>query len=269
VSEKEIILMIYECKAGGGIRTAVLFVAGLAVAGAQTPPPAQRTIPVNADEGKRLSLGFVVGGSLTGGVKSVETSINTSTTDPPSVTDTVVDSKTARYLIGGAVRYDLGDRFGVGADVMYRRGGYDTAISISEQVTDDEDGDLLISTTEETRAHLIDIPILGRYYFKPRSSDGPRGFVTGGMALRFATGLSTVGEVTDQDLVTDTDLTPIGPENDVVAGVVLGAGIRAKDDVGVKVDIEARVTRWLNPVFRSGPANSNPNQVEVMVGLTF
>ena len=139
-----------------------------------------------------------------------------------------MDSKTGRYVVGGALRYDLKERFGVGMDLMYKRGGYDTAINLSEQVTDDEDGDLLLSTTETTRAHLWDVPILGRYYFKPRAAEGARAFVTGGMALRFATGLTSTSETTDQDLVSDTDTTPIGPANDVIGGIVLGAGVRAR-----------------------------------------
>jgi hypothetical protein len=251
-----------------GSRITLLSLVLAAGAIAQTQAQNQKTIPVKAEE-DRLSVGFVVGGMLTSGVKGVSTTVNTSATTPPTVTTTLVDSKTARYLVGGSVRYDFGSRYGVGADVIYRRGGYDTTIDVSEQVTDDEDGDLLLRTTEETRANLIDIPILGRYYLAPRSTDGARGYLTGGLALRFATGLDTVSETMDQDLVTDTDLTPIGPENSVVPGVVLGAGLRAKDDVGVKVDIEFRLTRWLSPVFRSGPANSNPNQAEAMVSFTF
>ncbi len=255
--------MFYVNRAMPAVRLAVLIPVFAAVSAAQTK------IPVKPDEGKRLSIGFTAGGTLTSGVKSVSTSVNTSATDPPTVTNTVVDSKSSRYLVGGAVRYDAGDRFGVGVDFIYRRGGYDASIALSEQVTDDDDGDLLLSTGESTRAHLIDIPILGRYYFQPRSTDGPRGFVTGGMAFRFASGLKTTKEVTDQDAVTDTDLTPIGPANDVIPGIVIGAGLRAKDDVGVKVDIEFRLTRWLNPVFQSGPANSNPNQADAMVTFTF
>lgn len=254
--------MIHIFKAGRIAGLAIFCVAGAAA-------ESQSTIPVNQEDGDRLSLGFVAGGMLTSGVKSVATSVNTSATDPPTVTDTAVDSKTARYLVGGSVRYDVGERFGFGADLLSRRGGYDTFINLSEQVTEDENGDLLHATTEQTRANLIDIPILGRYYFKPRSEDGARPFVTGGLAMRFATGSSSTSEVTDNAGVTDTDLTPVGPANDVVAGVVLGAGVRAKDDVGVKVDIELRLTRWLNPVFQSGPANSNDNQAEAMVSFTF
>ena len=235
-------------------RLIVFLATSVAVAFAQS----QGSIPVSDEDGDRLSAGFLAGGLLTSGVKSVSTTVNTSATDPPTVTNTLVESKTARYLVGGAVRYDIGERFGLGADLIYRRGGYDTGIDLSEQLTEEDDGDLLLSTTEETRANLIDIPILGRYYFKPRSEDGARAFVTGGLSMRFATGVSSVSETTDFEFITDTDLTPIGPANDFVAGVVLGAGVRAKDDVGVKVDLEFRLTRWLNPVFQSGPANSNP-----------
>ncbi|MCB9385374.1 MAG: PorT family protein [Bryobacterales bacterium] len=256
--------MLQYFRAAGG----VVLLAACAVAASAQNQASSNKIPVKKEE-KRLSVGFTVGGTITSGVKTVSTSVNTSATTPPTVTDTIVDSKTARYLVGGSLRYDVGERFGVGGDVIYRRGGYNTVIAVSEQITEDEDGDLLLQNTEQTRANLIDIPILGRYYFRPRSDDGARAFVTGGLAMRFVSGLKTTSETTDQDLVTDTDLTAIGPANSFVPGVVIGAGVRAKDDVGVKVDLEFRLTRWVNPVFQSGPANSNPNQAEAMVSFTF
>ena len=49
---------------------------------------------------------------------------------------------------------------------------------------------------------------------------------------------SSLTEITDDDQVTDTDLTTIGPANGSTLGGVLGLGFRAADDVGVKVDVE-------------------------------
>jgi hypothetical protein len=224
----------------------------------------------DADDGdNRLSFGVVMGFPVAGTAEGVSSSINTSETDPPTVTNTLVDSAGFPFVAGAAVRYDIGERFGVGADLTYRRGGYDSVINIAEQVTDNDDGDLILNTFTGTRAHFWDVPLLGRYYMSDRSSDGPRFFATGGAAVRFVTGLSSQTELTDDDSVTDTDTTAIGPANDAVLGAVLGIGMRASDDVGIKVDIEFRYTRWFNPIFQSGPANSNANQADVMVALTF
>lgn len=221
-------------------------------------------------ESKRLSVGAIAGFAITGGVQDVTSSVNTSSTDPPTVTDTLVESKGAPFTGGGSIRYDFSERVGVGVDILYRRGGYNSSVTISEQVTDDNSSaDLLLSTLEATRAHLWDIPILGRYYFKDRSAGGVRPYVTGGLAMRFATGASSITEVTDEELVTDTDLTTIGPANDSTLGGVLGLGFRAADDVGVKVDVEFRYIRWADPIFQSGPANSNNNQADILVAFTF
>ena len=247
-----------------GVLWTALFVTTVTGATAQTrpaqPPP----------ESKRLSVGAIVGFAITGASQEVSSSVKTSSTTPPTVTDTLVESKGAPFTGGGSVRYDFRERFGVGADILYRRGGYNSTINISEQVTDsNSSADLLLSTYEETRAHLWDIPILGRYYLKDRSAGGVRPYVTGVLAMRFATGVSSLTYFTDDDQVTDTDLTTIGPANDSTLGGVLGLGFRAADDVGIKVDVEFRYTRWADPIFQSGPANSNSNQADILVAFIF
>lgn len=246
-----------------GVLWTALLVTSVAGAHAQTrqaPPP---------PEPKRLSVGGIVGFGITGVAQEVTSSVNTSATTPPTVTDTLVESQGAPFTGGGSIRYDFSEPFGVGADLLYRRGGYNSTITISEQVTDsNSSADLLLSTYQETRAHLWDVPILGRYYFKDRASH-VRPYVTGGLAMRFATGVSSVTNVTDDDQVTDTDLTTVGPANDSTLGGVFGLGFRAADDVGIKVDVEFRYTRWSDPIFQSGPANSNNNQADILVAFTF
>lgn len=255
---------MHNSRLSRGFVWAALFATAITGAHAQTrqtPPP---------PESKRLSVGGIAGFAITGAAQEVTSSVKTSTTSPPTVTDTTVETAGAPFTGGGSIRYDFKERFGVGADVLYRRGGYKSTVTVSEQVTDsNSSADLLLNTFEETRAHLWDIPILGRYYFKDRSAGGVRPYVTGGLALRFATGASSITEITDDDQVTDTDLTTIGPANDTTLGGVVGLGFRAADDVGVKLDVEFRYTRWADRIFQSGPANSNSNQADVLVAFTF
>ncbi|MDA0207523.1 MAG: outer membrane beta-barrel protein [Acidobacteria bacterium] len=256
---------MFQFRFSRGVLWSALFLTAVTGANAQTS--SAQTPP----ESKRLSVGAIVGYPITGSSQEVSSSVNTSETTPPTVTDTLVESKGAPFTGGAAIRYDFSERFGAGADILHRRGGYNSTVIISEQITDgNSTADLLLSTFEETRAHLLDIPILGRYYFKDRSQGGGvRPYVTGGLALRFATGASSLSEIADQDQVTDTDLTTIGPANDSTLGGVLGFGLRAADDVGLKVDVEFRYTRWADPIFQSGPANSNNNQVDILVAFTF
>ena len=51
--------------------------------------------------------------------------------------------------------------------------------------------------------------------------------------------------------------------------VVIGGGVQFQDDVGLKVDLEVRYTRWLQKTFDAGPVQSNLNQGEFLLGLTF
>jgi hypothetical protein len=156
----------------------------------------------------------------------------------------------------------------IGADVLFRRAGYDWSAQVHEQ-DDGAAGDLILGLTEQTRAEFWDFPILARYYMKPRSEQGARTFFTGGLALRAVSGLSTIHEVTDDELVRDTDTTPVGPENSLLQGAIVGAGVQLRDDVGLKVELEVRLTRWFQHSLRSGPANSRQNQAEFVFGLVF
>ncbi len=158
---------MFHFRVSRGVLWTALLATTITGANAQTrqaqPPP----------ESKRLSVGAIVGYSITGVSQAATSSVNTSATVPPTVTDTAVASKGAPFTGGGSIRYDFAERFGAGVDILYRRGGYNSTISISKQITDaNSSADLLLNTYEETRAHLLDIPILGRYYLKDRTAGG-------------------------------------------------------------------------------------------------
>jgi hypothetical protein len=201
-------------------------------------------------------------------VNSADSTQASSTTTPPTILTTTVDSQSWRGAIGGTIRYDLTEKIDIGVDILFRRAGYDTAINLYEQ-DDGEIDDLIEGRTEQTRADFWDVPILARYYTKARSDEGARPFFTGGIAFRSAGNIRSTSEITDDDLLKDTDTTPIGPAHDFAAGAVLGAGVQLRDDVGLKVDFELRLTRWFQRNLMSGPANSRQNQAEFVFGITF
>ncbi len=244
----------------------ILLLSSVWVLSASAQRPA--TTPPEEKAPDRLSFGLRGGVLLTGLVNNANSTQATSTTNPPTIATTTVDPQSWRATIGGTVRYDLTEKIDIGADILFRRAGYDTSINLYEQ-DDGEIGDLIQGQAEQTRADIWDVPILARYYTKARSSEGSRPFFTGGVAFRGVGNVRSVSEITDDDLVKDTDNSPIGPAHDFAAGAVLGAGVQLRDDVGLKVDFEVRLTRWFQRNLMSGPANSRQNQAEFVFGITF
>jgi len=54
-----------------------------------------------------------------------------------------------------------------------------------------------------------------------------------------------------------------------VPGATAGVGIEWKDEIGVRVTVEGRYTRWQKDAFRNGPTVMNRGTVEVLLGLSF
>ncbi|MBI1354467.1 MAG: outer membrane beta-barrel protein [Acidobacteria bacterium] len=235
-----------------------------------------RTRTTTTDEPKerppvsdRFNIGFRAGVPFVGLVSGVSSVESTSATDPPTTTSTAIDSKGVRLTLGPTFEYVATNDLTFGVDVLYRRAGYDSTISVSSQTTNDDDGELLYQSFEKTRLNYWDVPIMARYFPGHADPNGTRPYLLGGVALRFASGVSTTMDVVDQDGVTNTDKTPIPLANDLTFGGMVGAGVRVVDDVGIKVDFEVRFTRWNQPVIQQGAANSNQNQAEFVFGMTF
>lgn len=59
------------------------------------------------------------------------------------------------------------------------------------------------------------------------------------------------------------------PEHRSSIGMVAGAGIQLVDEFGIHVVPEVRYTRWIDPVFEHITTNTQRNEVEADISLTF
>ena len=216
----------------------------------------------------RFNIGFRVGTPITSLISGVST-VESTAADPPTTTSTEISSEGLRMVAGPTFEYVVTNDFTIGADFLYRRAGYDSAVQLSYQVTDDNDGDVIFQEFQDTRLNYFDLPVIVRFFPGQMDPKASRPYVLGGVALRFANGVSTTTEVVDSEAIVDTDKTPIELANSTSFGGVIGAGIRLVDDVGIKIDLEGRYTRWAQSVIQTGAANSNQNQLEFMFGISF
>jgi len=164
-----------------------------------------------------------------------------------------------RYIIGVTAELRLPAGFGIEGDVLFRHLNY-TDRFLSTPVT---------TTTDKTTSSAWEFPILLKYRFHTPIA---RPYVDAGIAWDTLSGLTdTVTQTVAPVFSTTTTSTskPASLSNNTTMGFVMGAGIDIHALV-IHVSPELRYTRWASPHFNlSGVIDSNQNQAEFLVGITF
>jgi opacity protein-like surface antigen len=159
-------------------------------------------------------------------------------------------TNTNRYVIGGQAELRLIAGFGVEFDALYRHFGYDTTETAGSA-----------TVTANTTAGAWEFPLLVKYRFPTPIA---RPFVDAGVAWNHLSGLK-------QSVLSalPNAATNLKPAKDTITGFVLGVGV----DIHILAHIqpEIRYTRWGSQHFPSVNTllNSNQNQAEFLVGITF
>jgi hypothetical protein len=245
---------------------------------AQTPttPPAQTTTPPKPEVLKpqiyvrRISLGATL--SVVPMTFIPEKTENVLTATPPVDALHSTTPITKRVGYGATVNLALTGRFALNGSLLIRQIGY----KMNSDIHEGFDNPLTIgddrrfsARKEETRAKLVDLPIVLRFYGKDRTEPGPRWFFEAGGALRRVRGVRTSVETTTGSAApVCCDLNP-APSKHTIKGVVGGAGVQLIDPVGIRVIPEVRYTRWMGETFHSLTTITQRNQVEAMISLTF
>jgi hypothetical protein len=164
-----------------------------------------------------------------------------------------------RYIIGVTAELRLPAGFGIEGDVLFRHLNY-TDRFLSTPVT---------TTTDKTTSSAWEFPILLKYRFHTPIA---RPYVDAGVAWDTLSGLTdTITQSVAPVFSTTTTSTskPASLSNNTTMGFVMGAGIDIHALV-IHVSPELRYTRWASPHFNlSGVIDSNQNQAEFLVGITF
>jgi hypothetical protein len=162
-------------------------------------------------------------------------------TDFLNTVNGVASTTTARYIVGPMVELRLPFGLGVELDALYRHFDYTEVINsgISAINTLGHSGDW-------------EFPLVAKYKFP---SHVVRPYVEGGVSWDALSGISNAAGITAQ--------------RGTVTGAVLGAGIDIHALV-IHVAPEIRYTRWMSPHYSIADVlNSNQNQAEFLVGITF
>jgi hypothetical protein len=168
-------------------------------------------------------------------------------------------SATRRYTIGPTVETRLPHGFGVEFDVLYKRLGFD-----------DLTKDLGVNYSHlRTSANSWEFPVLATFRLPhllrsdPYLESGPSFRALSGVSATMTTTFFNGYLTTSSTSSTDGHLSDRSPY-----GVAAGAGLNLRFG-RLHVSPEVRYTRWRQDRMLDPELYSNPNQVEVLLGLTF
>ncbi len=204
----------------------------------------------------------------------------------PGGTNTVTNSSTVNTMYqttGASSRIGYGiigqvvltDHFAIAFEGILRRFGYQMTTTVTTTTPAVVSGIVTTVTTstilhEDTRARLIDVPAMLRYYAHSRHDPGAHWFFEGGGAWRKPESIRTSTDFTNASSVLSCCTnTPTAPAHPNSYGIVAGVGVQLTDAFGVRVVPEVRYTRWMNPVFHAFTTTTQQNEVAAGFSITF
>ena len=209
-----------------------------------------------------FSFGVRGGVPLTDFINSVETG-----TSPVNLAPGLfgITTTTNRYIIGPTVELHLPAGLGIEFDALYRHLNYTATGNLVD-----------VAVSSRTSSNAWEFPLLLKYRF-PTPLVKP--YVDAGVAWDTLSGLKqTVTETVLPTHITTTNSTssPAELHHNTVTGFVVGVGLDVHAIV-VHISPEIRYTRWGAQHFlppgvpgaTSLPIESNQNQAEFLLGITF
>jgi hypothetical protein len=163
-----------------------------------------------------------------------------------------------RYIVGATAELRLPLGLGVEVDALYRHLNYTDRLANTATTT----------TVDRTTANSWEFPLLLKYRFPTRIA---RPYVDAGVAWDTLSGLtSTITQtILPSTVSTTTTSKPASLTNNTTMGIVIGGGVDIHALV-LHISPEIRYTRWVDKHFNlNGVLNSNQNQAEFLVGITF
>ncbi len=192
-------------------------------------------------------------------------------------------SSSGRYAFGPRVDFNITSHWSLSGEAFFEHFQY-TKIT-QEYTGTPTDGTLNQTLTEHTMAGYWDFPILARYQLTPKpvenstSTTGSsphfsfigkiptHAFFEAGVAVRHLMTVRTGNDTLNSDNSTAYNETPTSPKHSTVEGLVVGLGLRFRDDLGTEVMPSIRYVLWSGPIFESQSTLSRTRQIEV--GLSF
>ncbi len=218
---------------------------------------------------KKFEVGFRAGYMPLKLLRNADTTTSYPQFIPPLEVKATSRPQGRPVTVGPSLVYRFNDKWGLGVDALYRNVGYDELILTQTIVDAGKTAESYGYTNERTRATFWDVPLLLRYTRYQQKGWRPRTTGMLGVSTRFVTGIDSYREIVNRKANVYQTSEPIKPAYKTSPGATVGLGVEWRDEIGVKVSVEGRYTRWQRDVFKNGPTTSTRNTLEVLVGFSF
>ena len=246
--------------------------AGAAGQSPQAPPPAPAAggaveEPVYV---RRFSIGATLSVPVQNQIANEKVGQTVSTAPPLTVeSDNTPKGRSVGY--GLVAQVMLTPRFAVVVNPLIRKMQY-TSFTVLYEGTDNpntpQDERRGTNIDEDSRARLIDVPVLVRFYGKDRRDAGHRWFAELGPSMQLVRKVKSYRKTLHPNQTTSINESPISYRERGL-GATAGFGARFMDEFGVSVMPEVRYTRWFSTTFGAVSGRSRRNQIEFLVSLVF
>lgn len=165
----------------------------------------------------------------------------------------------------------LTPRFALVANPLIRKMQYNSFTVLYEGVDNPntpQDERRGTNIEEDSRARLIDVPVMVRFFGKDRYEEGHRWFAQLGPNVQLARKVKSSREILHPNQTKSFDDSPVSYRKRALGGTA-GFGARFMDEFGISVIPEVRYTRWFSTTFGSVSGRSRRNQIEFLVSLAF
>lgn len=219
---------------------------------------------------RRVSVGVQVG-LIPFSAFGKETIVDSHAGPPKVENDSTVGARGGTVNYGFIVQATITNRTAVAIAPSYRNFGSHAFIKnlvgtdLSSTLIDER---VETDINEDTKGHMLEVPVLGRWYTKGHNESGKRVFFEAGPNFRMTSGVSTARSTLLPSGATVKDNIPLDFRKDTV-GASVGLGGQFIDDFGIRVIPEIRFTRWITKSFDSYHGHSRTNQLEINLTFSF
>jgi opacity protein-like surface antigen len=186
--------------------------------------------------------------------------------------DTNFNTVSHSFMVGGGLTLEgwISRRTLVTAELLFNRLRYDKTTDVfwgTNDPTTAADERSHMTTTENTKARLFDLPVL--VHRSVRSSGWLSHFyLAGGATARLVTTVRTTNNITNADATKANNQIRAAVDKRTLVGATVGAGFRFVDEFNIKVTPEVRYTRWNGMTFNQDSTRSPRNQLEIGIGFS-
>jgi hypothetical protein len=216
---------------------------------------------------RRFYVGVKLGYDVFQSVKDGSVTTQSTDTNPQTYYSSGGTGTHKPGTAGAFVQVRLYHRYFLDVEGLISKAGYNTTATTESVVINGATNVTYVDSG--TRFKYIDIPVLIRWYNKGNRTGRYRFFANGGVTARETKSIRSEQQTYVNTANVVYSYIPDVPNATRVLGATVGAGLRATDDFGIKVEPEVRYTRWRSRPFTNAADASRADELQISLSFSY